>query len=325
MCGNWERAAIFAAWPEAIALELASFVWPIRELPELLRLLHDLHHATPVSVCGGEFSATTRALNEQLHNEVTLSVDMRDTLVPGVHACMDMRLVLMRKRWLRAYIFPPCTHQTLSDTIARYYKEQDGRMFYGILFVIWCYCVVALMLLVEQPDTRVPDFFIRPTQRIRSSEVGDADDKTFCFYERGRATIHRTHPPLSGSGHGRLADYADAEDRDRSRSSWGRIPILASRVVAAAHDPLDTEEAPSFHALREQFAVSWYLAGLPVPYDYDVRDDAQPVRQEDRDYLSVRGKGETGRPCDRSCLARCAPATRLHLSTRRTFRCTRST
>ena len=42
MCGDWERAAIFAAWPEAIAFELASFVWPITELPELLRLLQGL-------------------------------------------------------------------------------------------------------------------------------------------------------------------------------------------------------------------------------------------------------------------------------------------
>ena len=61
MCGDWERAAIFALWPEAIALELASFDWPIRELPEVLRLLHGLRHATPVSICAGEFTATTRA------------------------------------------------------------------------------------------------------------------------------------------------------------------------------------------------------------------------------------------------------------------------
>ena len=95
MCGDWERAAIFAAWPEAIAFELASFVWPITGMPELLRLLQGLQHATPVSVCGGEFSATCRAENERVHREVTLSVDLRASLVPGVHACMDMRLVLL--------------------------------------------------------------------------------------------------------------------------------------------------------------------------------------------------------------------------------------
>ena len=138
MCGDWERASIFAAWPRDIALELASFVWPIREMPELLRLLTGLRYATPLSVCGGEFTATCRAENERVHGEVTLSVDLRASLVPGVHACMDMRLVLRLKRWHRAFIFPPCTHQTLSDTIAGPSKQQDGRMFYGILFVIWC-------------------------------------------------------------------------------------------------------------------------------------------------------------------------------------------
>jgi hypothetical protein len=139
-------------------------------------------------------------------------------------------------------------------------------MFYGILFVIWCYCVLAVMLLVEQPDTRVPDYFIRPTQRIRSSEVGDVDDKTFCFYERGRAPIHRTHPPLSGSTHGLLRDYANAEERDISRSSWRRVPVLASLVVAAEHDPLDTEDPPPFDTLRERFAV--YSPWLGIRLDF---------------------------------------------------------
>jgi hypothetical protein len=240
MCGDWERAAIFASWPQAIALELASFVWPIRELPELLRLLHDLQHATPVSVCGGEFTATTRVENERLHNEVTLSVDLRPSLVPGVHACLDMRLVLREKKWHRAFLFPPCTHQTLSDTTSRSEKEQDGRMFYGILFVIWCYSVLACMILVEQPNTRVPDFFIQPTQRISSSEVGDLDDKGFCFFERGRAPLRRTSlPRKGGTGHGQLHDFANADERDRARSSWRRVPLLAALVVAADHDPLD--------------------------------------------------------------------------------------
>ena len=291
MCGDWARADIFRAWPEAVALELASFIWPIREVSELLRLLAT-RHATPVSVCGGEFTASVRAENERVYREVTLSVDLRDSLIPGVHACLDMRLVLLRKRWLRAYLFPPCTHQTLSDTTSWRAKQQDGRMFYGILFVIWCYCVCALMLLVEQPRTRVPDFFMLPTQCIRSSEVGDDDDKGFCFFERGRARLPRTHPPQKGSGHRNLHDFANADERDRERSSWRRVPKLTALVVAAPLNPLDVEYSPSFHELRERFAVAWHNAGLPVPYDYDLRDDALPLLAADREYLAVRGKGE---------------------------------
>ena len=93
-----------------------------------------MKHAAPVSVVRGEFTAACRAENERVHGEVTLSIDTRPSLVPGVHACVDMRLVLNLKTWLRAYLFPPCTHQTLSDTVGRHFKEQDGRMFYYILF-----------------------------------------------------------------------------------------------------------------------------------------------------------------------------------------------
>ena len=192
MRGDWPLADILASWPPPIATELATFVWPIRDVGELLRLF-GCSHAVPVSVCGGEFTAVTRSLNEREHREVTISVDYRASLVPGVHACMDMRIVLeMRTRyngrgpWLRAYLFPPCTHQTLSDTTAARAKELDGRRYWGILFVIWCHCVYAIMLLVEQPDTVIPSLHMRPTQRLRTSELGDDDDKVVNLYEEGR-------------------------------------------------------------------------------------------------------------------------------------------
>ena len=271
MCGDWSREDIYVKWPQLIADELSSFVWPIVELTELDRLFA-CEHAQPVSVCGGEFTAACRDENERQHHEVTLSVDRRKSLVPGVHACLDMRLVLHRKRWQRAYLFPPCTHQTLSDTIGRPFKEQDGRMFFYILFVIWCYCTPALMLLTEQPRTHIPDFFINPTQIIHTSEMGDEDDKVVCLYERGRSRLRAVAVAGGTSGHGQLFDYADAEARDRWRSSWRRFPLFVQQVVAATHFP-DGEPAPSFSVLRESFAVQWHRAGLPVPHDYNARGD----------------------------------------------------
>ena len=291
MCGDWPRSDIYARWPLAIAHELASFTWPITSLEELLRLL-ECEHASPSDVCGGEFTAAIRSENERVHGVVTLSVDLRASLVPGVHACLDMRLVLSRKRWLRAYLFPPCTHQTLSDTTCRELKEQDGRMFWGILFVIWCYCTLACMLLVEQPDTHVPNFFLQPTQRLHTSELGCQDDKTICLYERGRARLQRTHTVGGASGHGHLGDFRDADSRDRWRSSWQRFPQLVAAVVAAppAADS-STSDTPSFIQLRERFAVAWHQAGLPVPHDYEA-DDAQPTTAADREYQQVRGRGD---------------------------------
>ena len=165
-------------------------------------------------------------------------------------------------------------------------------MFYYILFVIWCYCnTLALLFLLEQPDTRVPDFFLTPSQRIRTSELGEDDDKTVCLYERGRRRLRRTHPPGGTSKHGHLHDFKDHDDRDRWRSPWFPSMLLGSALVASGHQPLDSKDPPSFEEARELFAILWYLAGLPVPYDYDARPDALPILQEDRDYLHTRGKG----------------------------------
>ena len=302
MCGDWPRADIYARWPSHIADELSTFSWPITCESELLRLF-SCKHATPEDIVGCEFTAAVREENERVHQVVTLSVDPRASLTPGVHACMDLRLVLPRKQFVRAYLFPSCTHQTLSDTGGKHFKEQDGRMFWGILFVIWCYTTAcAAMILVEQPDTRVPDFFIQYTQRLSTAELGDTDRKTVCLYELGRSTIPISHPGAVGiSGHGRLRDFADAERRDRWRSSWLRFPNLVKLVVAADMVPRVPGDCPPFPEARETFAVAWFLAGLPVPYDYET-PDAQPLSAADRAYQMVRGPGH-GR-CVRSVTPR---------------------
>ena len=289
MCGDWPLSDIISAWPKPIADELATFVWPINSVAELDRLLA-CTYASPRNVTGGEFTRTVAREVERLHGEVTLSVDLRAALYPGVHARLDMRLVLHRKRWHRAFAFPPCTHQTLSDTTARTAKQLDGRMFWGILLVIFCYCTPALMLLVEQPDTVIPDLFIQPTQRLRSSELGDSDDKCINLFERGRERLIRTHPSGGTSGHGRLSDFANADERDAWRSSWERFPLLATAVATAAHNPHDALPDPSFETLREAFAVACYHSGIYVPLDYEARL-ATPLSEEDQRYQFVRGQG----------------------------------
>jgi len=69
-----------------------------------------------------------------------------------------------------------------------------------------------------------------------------------------------------------------------------------SKVVGAEHDGTDPmHTTPSFDEERELFAVKWHLAGLPVPMDYE-HELAQPMSQQDREYQSVRGKGDGRRP-----------------------------
>ena len=96
------------------------------------------------------------------------------------------------------------------------------------------------------------------------------------------------------SGHGRLYDFANAEGRDRWRSSWTRFPRTVASLVAARHNG-SPASAPSFQHLRELFAVQCSLAGLYVPANYEQCDPHSPVREE-RDYQLVRGQGSGRRP-----------------------------
>ena len=294
-CGDWDLHDIYSRFPPLVAQELTSFNWPIRSLAELERLLA-LPHAAPRDLAGGEFTGVVREENTRVHACVTLSVDLRETLIPGVHAILDLRLVLPRRRWRRVYLFPPCTHQTLSNTSSRRDKELDGRMFWGIAFFIYCNCTDAVSILIEQPDTRIPEFYISPTQRLRTSEAGCLDDKVVNFYERNRGTVERRHDVGGVSNHKRLRDFVDSEARDRWRSSWARFPELVSAVVAASPSDLScidetASTTPTYKHEIEKFAVAWFERGFPVPSDY-LNEDAQPTLESDRAYQAQRGKGD---------------------------------
>ena len=294
-CGDWSLSSIHHEWPLAIARELASFCWPIDSVPELTRLLQ-CPHADIRDLAGGEFTGAAREANSLAHGCVTLSDDTRNSLVPGVHTTLDLRLVLpLLPRWRRVYLFPPCTHQTLSSSTFRSDKELDGRMFWGIAFFIFCWCACADSLMVEQPDTVIPDYYLRPSQRIHTSEVGDEDDKTVNLYERGRNPLERRHPPRGGSaGHKRLREFRTADERDRWRSSWTRFPNLVRAIVRAeAHSstPDRLEGQPIYLEQMELFASAWWDAGLPVPSDY-LNPDAQPTDHASRLYQPARGRGD---------------------------------
>ena len=278
-----------------MAVRLASFRWPLVEVAEVKRLLRYAEcRVYDVAVC--EFTGVVRTCNERLHGRPTLSVDTRTSLIPGVHACLDARLVLpLRPQWGRIYGFPPCTHQTLSDTTARLSKQMDHRAFWGILFFLWIWCVACQMMMLEQPDTIIPDYFQAPSQRFRTSELGCVDDKQINLYERRRCRLRLTHLPGGRSGHGRFHDFRNADERDRHRSSWQRFPELVSAVVAAPADEASSVETPSFEDVREAFAVAWHQAGYPVPWDYEA-PDAQPTEAEARAYQRTRGKGDGRRP-----------------------------
>ena len=294
--GDWLLSDICAAWPAEIGRELASFVWPIESEPELHRLMA-LRHAAPVAIMGGEFTAACRQRYTARYRRVAISVDTRRSLVAGPHVRLDLRRVLMLCVWRDAFLFPPCTHQVLSDTNSREAKRLDGRTFWGVAFFVYCWCARARRLLVEQPATIIPELYLEPTQSFRPCdvEVGahgvyDEDNKPICLYERGRGTVPQVAVSRPGaSGHGELRDFPNAEARDRWRSSWERFPAVADAVVAAEGDGVD--EWPVYAVEIERLAAAWYDRGLPVPHDY-ASPDARPVDASTRAYQEVRGRGD---------------------------------
>ena len=193
--GDWPFSDIRDAWPAEVGRELASFAWPIESETELHRLM-SLPNAAPVAVMGGEFTAACRRRYTARYRRVAISVDKRHSLVPGLHVRLDLRLVLMLCVWHDAFLFPPCTHQVLSDTNSREAKRLDGRTFWGVAFFIYCWCARARRLLVEQPATLIPDLYLEPTQSIRPCDVAvgaggahDEDNKPVYLFERGRSAV----------------------------------------------------------------------------------------------------------------------------------------
>eukprot|EP00965_Chrysotila_dentata_P130462 4313613-Pleurochrysis_carterae.AAC.1 len=84
-----------------------------------------------------------------------------------MHYVGDVAPLLSLRRWKRAFLWPPCTQQTLSDKTHSHSKRRDGRMLWGIAFFLRCLCTDADCVVVEQPDTVIPDYTgVRATTRL---------------------------------------------------------------------------------------------------------------------------------------------------------------
>ena len=92
-----------------------GFDCPLRTAADVERLL-GCPHAAPTDLVGCEFTGAVRDADEAETGRVVLSVDSREPLTAGPHAVVDLRLVLGLAIWHHGFLFPPCTHQVLSDT-----------------------------------------------------------------------------------------------------------------------------------------------------------------------------------------------------------------
>ena len=277
----------------AAAAEYASFDWPLTDVREVRRLLAT-QHLRPTWRMLGDASASWTCQMETTHGIIALVVDRRELRQMCLGYRGSFQDVLLLQDWDGICGWPSCTHQAVSNAGLLRVKEQDGRMFFGMVGVLYAlFAGSAKVRMVEQPVTVLNRYFPWPTQRLRTSAFGDTMDKTICLRMVGLslkdlATFHRD--PI-GPLQSRLPIWAfdNAEQRDEYRSSWSHFPLflvaLASCLVATAPSP-----PLSFAEAVEQLAVACYKAGMPVPPGYDAPDGLPPT-VEAREYQLEHGKG----------------------------------
>lgn len=293
----WERS------PEAAAA-YATYTFPLTSLVEVRRLLADPHLA-PTWLLLGDFTATWAQAIETVQGVTALVVDRR----APEGACLayqgDFHDVLTLCYWDGICAWPSCTHQAVSnDDRVRTAKALDGRMFWGIVgFLYVLFAGRAKLRMVEQPRTVIGRFFDWPLFETRTARFGDRLNKTICLYFVAAHVLELEthHRQQAGPCLPRKPywEFADAEERDRYRSSWSHFPLFVRALATCLRAMLgvagSADAPPSFAEAVESFAVAWYRAGWPVPEGY-LAEDGLPPSNEAREYQLVRGGGDGRRP-----------------------------
>ena len=290
-----------AAEPAATGSQDPPFNFPIRTLCEFKRLLASAN--PPTDLVGCEFSGAVRSARESL-GRVAISVDVRECEIGGMHAILDVRQVVCLCWWEAVFLFPPCFQQLRADADCLQLKIDDGRAFWGCLFVIFClFATTATMVLVEQPDTIVYDHMEWDSLNVdvttfRTPMYGDAADKLVRIF-----SLNASLPPFA---HSRRAaapqparsqfQYESPEHRDRARSSWRTLPRTAA-AIAGATPKLPHKVAHLYYpACAHAFAQAWLRHTGDVPIGYN-SPTAIPPTEDARRYQLERGPGD-GRRVD---------------------------
>jgi hypothetical protein len=92
-----------------------------------------------------------------------LVVDRRPLTQPCLGYRGEFADVLYLTKWDGLCGWPSCTHQAVSNSSLLCIKEQDGRMFFGILGVlVSLFAGDATVRMVEQPVTTIGRYFQWP-------------------------------------------------------------------------------------------------------------------------------------------------------------------
>ena len=271
----------------------------------------DLYLASPASealrhLVAYEFSGALRSsLAKQLEpkGELVMSVDRRATERPGLHFEGDVWTLVSKKQWACIwFVGPPCfQHLRFDDYLG--HKIEDGRAYWAGREVVKCICCpFADSVFVEQPDTIGHDYIdvsmLEGTyvMTVRTSQFGDDTDKFMRFTLRN---LSIAEPPLPQAPARKKDEkrsqflFANADERDRKRSSWAQHPRMCDHIATTATFEVPPWPAPDFQAAKQRFAEAWKRAGHPVPAD-GLNPEGLPSTDEGRAYQMVRGAGHLG-------------------------------
>ena len=287
----WERSL------EALA-EFESFDWPLRTVAEVRRLLATVH-LSPTWLLLGECDGAWAAVVENTRGVVTLAVDRNVPATECISYQGEFHDVLPLAVWGCICAWPSCTHHAKSnDSLMRAEKELDGRMFWGLVGLIYVlFAGEALSRMVEQPQIlrkRLPAL-MPPFVDLVTTHFGDRSRKTIKLFLIGASLptvdAHRREPAQAVLPRAPHWAFESAEARSRHRSSWTHYPLFMLMLARVLLFAPAAATPPSFTEVVEAFAVIWHEHDLPVPADYDNPSGA-PLDAAAREYQQLHGKGD---------------------------------
>ena len=283
----WERS-------EAAAAEFASFTWPLTTVAEVKRLL-TASHIRPTWLLLGERHGTWGASLETRRGVVTLAVDQQAPTTVCLAYQGAFQDVLHLAEWDGLCAWPSCTHQAHSNGPLLSVKSNDGRMFFGLVGVLYVlFAGSARVRMVEQPLTTLGAYLRWPHLRLTTTQFGDVHRKTIVLYLIGMSfTGLAEHHRPAAHVNPRLPHWMFANDDERQdyRSSWAHFPLSVLALILCMSVEYEVPSPPSFAEQVEAFAVAWHRAGYPVPEGYDAADGLPPT-EEARAYQLTSGRGD---------------------------------
>ena len=206
----------------------------------------------------------------------------------------DLQDVALLRKWRRAISFPPCEHQARSSTSTMMEKALDGRTWWGMCLLLYCYCIPAEVALVENPRNYWTRFYgTEGGQVVHPYFFGDDRKKTTYLFIRGTSQrLPHTNNLGAGDTTWHARSFSSAEEQNKFRCRL--LPGMAAAI--AEHLPVEGNGTQLCYSREvEKMARRWHGYGLPLPRHYDSPDARSPDPAV-RAYQGTRGRGEGGKP-----------------------------